>query len=79
MDKSFEEIRNGKYKALGERLCQKLLAERDVKMAATIGHKLAAHPDQIHFFAAGAAHFAGATSIRSQLEKQGYKVTRITE
>ena len=79
MDKGFEEMRNGKYKTLGERLCQKLLAERDVKMAATIGNKLAAHPDQIHFFAAGAAHFAGATSIRSHLEKQGYKVTRIAE
>jgi uncharacterized protein YbaP (TraB family) len=33
----------------------------------------------VHFFAAGAAHYAGPDSVRSMLEKKGYKVTRIGE
>ena len=77
MDKAFEEMSKGEHKELGQRFYQKLLTDRDRTMAATIGEKLAATPDKCHFFAAGAGHFSGDTSIRSHLEKQGYKITRV--
>jgi uncharacterized protein YbaP (TraB family) len=77
MDKGIAEMAKGEHKELGERFYQKLLTDRDRAMAVTIGEKLAAATDKCHFFAAGAAHFAGDVSIRSHLEKQGYKITRI--
>jgi uncharacterized protein YbaP (TraB family) len=79
MDKGMEEMTKGEHKELGERLCQKLITDRDRSMAATIGTKLAEAPAKCHFFAVGAGHFAGEVSIRSHLEKQGYKITRIQE
>ena len=77
MDKGIAEMAKGEHKELGERFYQKLLTDRDRSMAETIAKKLADTPAQCHFFAAGAAHFAGDVSIRSHLEKQGYKITRI--
>lgn len=77
MDKGIAEIAKGEHKELGERFYQKLLTDRDRTMAETIAQKLAESPAKSHFFAAGAAHFAGDVSIRSHLEKQGYKITRI--
>jgi uncharacterized protein len=77
MDKAFDEMSKGEHKELGQRFYQKLLTDRDRTMAGTIGEKLAGAKDKCHFFAAGAAHFAGDTSIRSHLEKQGYKITRV--
>jgi len=65
------------HKELAERLMKRLLTDRDQTMADSIGEKLAASPGDTHFFAAGAAHFAGPASIRSHLEKLGYKITRI--
>lgn len=77
MDKSLAEMAAGEHKELGQRFYQKLLTDRDRTMAATIAEKLAASPEQCHFFAAGAGHFAGESSIRSHLEKAGYKITRV--
>jgi uncharacterized protein YbaP (TraB family) len=77
MDKGFDEMINGEHKELGERIYQKLLTDRDRQMAETIGKKLAAAPGKVHFFAAGAAHFSGTSSILTHLVKQGYKITRI--
>jgi uncharacterized protein YbaP (TraB family) len=77
MDKGIAEMAKGEHKELGERLYQKLLTDRDRSMATKIGEKLAAAPEKCHFFAAGAAHFAGEVNIRSHLEKQGYTITRI--
>lgn len=77
MDKGIAEMAKGEHKELGERLYQKLLTDRDRSMAKKIVEKLAATPEKCHFFAAGAAHFAGDVSIRSHLEKEGYKITRI--
>jgi uncharacterized protein len=79
MDKGMAEMTEGEHKELGKRLCQKLLTDRDQSMAATIGKKLAEAPTKCHFFAAGAGLYAGEISIRSHLEKQGYKITRIQE
>ena len=77
LDKSLDEMRKGEHKELGERFYKKLLTDRDVSMAEVIVKKLANSPGDCHFFAAGAAHFAGDKSIRAHLEKAGYKITRI--
>lgn len=79
IDKSFQEMREGPHKELGEKISDKLLTQRDKTMAATIAEKLKASPDTVHFFAAGTAHFTGDPSIRSHLEKAGYRITRIEE
>jgi len=77
LDKSLDEMRKGEHKELGERFYKKLLTDRDASMAEVIVKKLANSPSDCHFFAAGAAHFVGDTSIRAHLEKAGYKITRI--
>ncbi len=79
IEKSMQEMREGPHKELGDKLFDKLLAQRDKTMAATIAEKLKASPDAVHFFAAGTAHFTGEPSIRSHLEKAGYRVTRIDQ
>jgi uncharacterized protein len=79
MDKAVEEMREGDHKELGEKLYDKLLIKRDESMAASIAERLKAAPDTVHFFAAGAAHFTGETSICSHLEKAGYRITRIDQ
>lgn len=77
MDKGFEEMIQGEHKELGERMYKKLLTDRDAQMAATIGKKLDEAPEKVGFFAVGAAHFSGDTSILSHLAKSGYKITRV--
>ncbi len=77
MDRQMEIMAKGEHKELGERLMKKILTDRDKTMSESIAKKLAKNPGECHFFAAGAAHFAGPTSIRSHLEKQGYRITRI--
>lgn len=68
-----------KVRRIGERLIESLLTRRDEKMAAKIHEALAADPKVCHFFAAGAAHFLGANSVRNHLEAKGYVVTRIQQ
>jgi len=79
VEKSFQEMLDGPEKELGEKFFTKLLTKRDETMAATITEHLKKSPDTTHFFAAGAAHFTGEPSIRSHLEKAGYKITRVEE
>lgn len=79
VEKSFKEMLEGPHKEVGRKFFDKLLTQRDQTMAATIAGKLENAPDSVHFFAAGTAHFTGDTSIRSHLEKAGYRITRITE
>jgi uncharacterized protein YbaP (TraB family) len=79
IEKSFARMTEGEHKELGLRYQKALLEDRDQKMAKTISEKLKNAPDQCHFFAAGAAHFAGDASIRSHLEKMGYTITRIDQ
>lgn len=79
IDQSIEDMRKGAQKELGDKIFDKILTQRDKTMAATIAKHLKASPDTVHFFAAGTAHFIGDTSIRSHLEKAGYKITRVVE
>jgi uncharacterized protein YbaP (TraB family) len=50
-----------------------------VVMAERIGAKLKAAPDKSQFFAVGAGHLIGDAGVLKLLEKQGLKVTRVTE
>lgn len=79
IEKSFKEMLEGPHKELGQKFVDKLLTQRDQSMAATIAEKLKASPDSVHFFAAGTAHFTGDPSIRSHLEKAGYRITRVED
>ncbi|WP_265594767.1 TraB/GumN family protein [Haloferula sp. BvORR071] len=76
-ERSFRETIKGEHKELGERLIKLVLKDRDVIMADYMDATLKKSPEEIHFFAAGAAHFAAGDSVRSLLEKKGYKVTRV--
>jgi uncharacterized protein YbaP (TraB family) len=76
---SLAELVGGKDGPLAEKLIKSILKDRDVIMAEYIAATLKKNPGDVHFFAAGAAHYASADSVRSKLEKQGYKITRIEE
>lgn len=79
MDRGMKEMAEGEHKEFGERMMKRLLTDRDKTMAESIAGTLKKEPGKIHFFAAGAAHFASGESIISHLEKAGYAITRIQE
>lgn len=79
LEESMNTMRDGPHAELGKRLLKKIIDDRDVSMTETIHDKLTKNPGQSHFFAVGAAHYLGDTSIRARLIKHGYTVTRITE
>lgn len=76
-EKSLKATTEGEHKELGERLIKRLLTDRDAIMADYIDATLKKSPDEIHFFAAGSAHYASKTGVRARLEARGYKITRI--
>ncbi len=78
-EKFFLFMEQGENGATGKLVRKGLLDGRNVKMAAVAASHLKEEPNAIHFFAAGAAHFATETGIGDQLQKAGYTVTRITE
>jgi uncharacterized protein YbaP (TraB family) len=77
--KSISETFPGEDKELGDRILKRILTDRDAIMADYIDTALKRSPQEIHFFAAGAAHYTGKEGVRTQLEKKGYKITRIAE
>jgi uncharacterized protein YbaP (TraB family) len=62
---------------LQARFVQAVLTERNERMAERIVERLRQHPDQVAFFAIGAAHCAGERGVLTLLEKAGYAATRI--
>lgn len=76
-DKALKATSEGEHKELGERLIKRLLTDRDVIMADYIEAALKKSPDEVHFFAAGAAHYTGKNGVRAHLAKKGYTVTRM--
>jgi len=76
-DKSIKATSEGGYKELGERLIKRLLTDRDLIMADYIDGTLEKSPGEIHFFAAGAAHYTGKNGVRAHLVKKGYSISRI--
>lgn len=63
--------------ALRDRLAEKLLYERNARMAKVIIERLTDQSAVSHFFAVGTAHYLGDKNIRSFLEKQGYRISLI--
>jgi uncharacterized protein YbaP (TraB family) len=80
MVESMRDLGDGeKEKAIGEKLVNSLLVERDRTMADTIDKILRADPAKSRFIAVGAGHLVGETSIRAHLEKKGWKITRVAD
>lgn len=79
MRRGIKEMAEGENKEFAEKFIKRVLTDRDVTMAATIAEILTKDPGSIHFFAAGAGHFASETSILSHLEKAGFEVARVGE
>lgn len=79
LDKSYRRMAEGEHKELGERFMKRVLADRDVTLAAEIDKQLRATPDKIQFFAIGTAHYIGKPSVRGHLTEKGYRITRIQD
>jgi uncharacterized protein YbaP (TraB family) len=60
---------------LAERLLKALLDDRNVGMADKAHEILGGAPEQSHFFAVGAGHYAGKNGVQELLAGKGYKVT----
>ncbi|OMH32614.1 TraB/GumN family protein [Motiliproteus sp. MSK22-1] len=63
--------------ALANKLNQRLLVDRNLRMAERISKLLQQQPQNSYFFAVGAAHYSGASGIQKLLQKKGYQVTRV--
>jgi uncharacterized protein YbaP (TraB family) len=63
--------------ALNKKMLARVVDERNLKMAAKIAELSAKRPAKSYFFAVGALHYPGETGILNQLQKKGFKVTRL--
>ena len=79
LDKLLNEWMTGFDPKLLARFMDALLIQRNHVMAERIGEKLKAAPGKGLFFAIGAGHLIGEEGVLKLLEKQGLKVTRVTE
>lgn len=79
LDKLLNEWMTGFDQKLLARFMDALLTKRNHGMADRIGEKLKAAPGKGLFFAIGAGHLMGEEGVLKLLEKQGLKVTRVTE
>jgi len=66
-----------KYKALEEKFMQRLLYDRNVKMANRVESIVNQNPKKISLFAFGVMHFLGKKSVIEILKSHGYKVKRL--
>jgi uncharacterized protein YbaP (TraB family) len=64
--------------ALNKKMVDRVIDQRNLKMAAKIAELCAKKPAKSYFFAVGALHYAGDTGIINQLSKRGFKITRLT-
>jgi uncharacterized protein YbaP (TraB family) len=62
---------------LRAKLMQRLLADRNWRMADRIVRLMQEHPDRVHFFAVGAAHYSGEDGLLRMLAARGYQLTRL--
>ena len=76
--KSIRELgENERERAVGEKLLKSILTGRDRTMAETIDAMLRKDFSKTRFIAVGAGHLIGENSIRTHLEKKGWKINRI--
>ena len=73
------ELTGGKEAPLMEKLLKRILNDRDVIMADYIDATLKKNPEDVHFFAAGAGHYATKGGVPDKLVEKGYTVTRVEE
>jgi uncharacterized protein YbaP (TraB family) len=66
-----------KYKALEEKFMQRLLYNRNIKMAKRVEEIVNQNPKKVSLFAFGVMHFLGKKSVIEILKSHGYKVTRL--
>jgi uncharacterized protein YbaP (TraB family) len=66
----------GNHPALSAKLLDRLLYQRNVRLAQRIVQKLRAAPGTSFFFALGAAHLQGPRGVLAALEKAGYHLAR---
>jgi uncharacterized protein len=62
---------------LKAKLMTALLDVRNFRMADRIVRHLQQHPERVHFFAVGAAHYPGDNGLLPLLRERGYQLTRI--
>ncbi|HEY8900208.1 MAG TPA: TraB/GumN family protein [Chthoniobacterales bacterium] len=62
--------------ALSAKLMDRLLDQRNARMAERIIRKLRDQPEKSWFFAVGAAHLEGDSGLLAAFEKAGFKLTR---
>jgi len=67
----------GNHPALAAKLLDRLLYQRNVRMAQRIAQKLSGAPDTSFFFALGAAHLQGPRGVLAALEKAGFHLERV--
>jgi hypothetical protein len=60
-------------------LQEKLIDQRNQRMAKRIAVLLQKHPREQLFFAVGSGHFAGDEAIQRLLKKQGFRVFKVSE
>ena len=72
-----EEELDEKTKALNEKVEQKLLVERNHRMAERMTQHMTENPDKCHYFAVGTAHYPGDEGVLKLLEKQGFSIRRL--
>jgi uncharacterized protein YbaP (TraB family) len=63
--------------ALNKKIIARIVEDRNTTMAAKIAELCARRPARSHFFAVGALHYAGETGILRQLERKGFKTSRL--
>lgn len=66
-----------KYKALEEKLMQRLLYDRNIRMAQRIDKIVQTDPRKQFLFAFGVMHFLGERSVIQYLQNYGYLVKRV--
>jgi uncharacterized protein YbaP (TraB family) len=79
LDKTLNEWMTGLDPKLLARFMDALLTKRNQVMAERIAAKLKAAPGKSQFFAVGAGHLVGDQGVLKLLEKQGLRLTRVTE
>jgi uncharacterized protein YbaP (TraB family) len=70
-------MRAGDDAALNTELMERLVYQRNERMAERIAEKIRQHPQKSYFFAVGAAHLYGPRGLVSLLEKSGFTLERV--
>ena len=76
LDKELNDYKMGDP-VLSAKLMQRLLADRNLRMADRIVRHLQEQPGRCHFFAVGAGHYVGKLGLVNLLTARGYRLVRL--